>query len=166
MSDGSHAPKCCSNLAPAYAHLLLRLWVGLRLFMAGLDKFRWGNGPTTTFALENYEKKSAPIAKLMSENSFLPASACESFAAVIGYILLPVGLWVIVGLFAELGLLAAGLVFLMLGFGLASLPDDNEMVTNIGLSIGLTALALMTAHAKKFSLDGILRGKKKAPAAE
>ena len=167
MSDGSHAPKCCSNLAPAYAHLLLRLWVGMRLFMAGLDKFRWDNGADTTFSISNYtEFKAPPIAKLMYSNSFLPEAMCNQFANSIGYVLLAVGAWVITGLFTELGLLAGGLVFLSLGFGLACLPDDTELVSNIGLSVGLVALALMTAHAKKFSLDGILRGKKKAPAAE
>jgi uncharacterized membrane protein YphA (DoxX/SURF4 family) len=158
MSDSSTS-SCCSNLAAAYAHLLLRLWVGMRLFMAGLDKFRWGNGPSTTFGLDNYEKKATPIAKLMTDNSFLPEAMCNQFANVIGFILLPVGLWVLVGFFTELSLLAAGLVFMMLGFGLACLPDDTEVVVNIGLSVGLVAFALMTAHAKKFSLDGILRKK-------
>lgn len=163
MSDSSHAHKCCSNLAPAYAHLLLRLWVGMRLFMAGLDKFRWGNGETTTFSLSNYtELKAPPIAKLMATNSFLPEAMCNAFANSIGYVLLLVGVWTAIGIFTELGLLAAGLVFLSLGFGLACLPDDTELVVNIGLSIGLVALCLMTAHAKKFSLDGILGGKKKA----
>ncbi len=163
MSESSHAPKCCSSLAPAYAHLLLRLWVGMRLFMAGLDKFRWGNGETTTFSISNYtELKGPPIAKLMASNSFLPEAMCNGFANSIGYVLLVVGVWTAVGLFTELGLFAAGLVFLSLGFGLACLPDDTELVSNIGLSVGLVALCLMTAHAKKFSLDGILRGKKKA----
>jgi uncharacterized membrane protein YphA (DoxX/SURF4 family) len=162
MSDSSTAPKCCSNLAPAYAHLLLRLWIGMRLFMAGVDKFRWGNGETTTFSFSNYtELKAPPIAKLMASNSFLPEAMCNAFANSIGYVLLVVGVWTALGIFTELGLLAAGAVFLMLGFGLACLPDDTELVGNIGVSVAIVALALMTAHAKKFSLDGIL-GKKKA----
>lgn len=159
MSDSSSS-KCCGSSGYEFAHLLLRLWVGMRLFMAGIDKFRWGNGPTATFGLDNYAKKTEPLAKLMTDNSFLPEFACKSFASVVGYILIPVGIWVAIGICTELGLLAAGLVFLMLGFGLAALPDDNEVVSNIGLSILIVAAALVTAKAKQFSLDGFLASKK------
>ncbi|HEY1050001.1 MAG TPA: hypothetical protein VGE39_09615, partial [Prosthecobacter sp.] len=62
--------------------------------------------------------------------------------------------------FTEFGLLAAGLVFLMLGFGLAALPDDSEVVGNIGLSILIVAAALITSKAKNFSLDGVIFKKK------
>ncbi|MCX6852088.1 MAG: DoxX family membrane protein [Verrucomicrobia bacterium] len=159
MSDSSSS-KCCGSLSYDFAHLLLRLWVGLRLFMAGLDKFRWGNGPTVSFGLDNYAKKTGPLAKLMTDNSFMPEWACNAFAATIGYILVPVGIWVAIGIFTEFGLLAAGLVFLALGMGLASLPDDTEVVSNIGLSILIVAAALVTAKAKTFSIDGILARKK------
>lgn len=160
MSDSSSS-KCSNNCSYAFAHLLLRLWVGMRLFMAGLDKFRWGNGADTTFSIANYhDKKAAPIAKLMSTNSFLPESMATSFANVIGYILVLVGIWAAVGIFTEFGLLAAGLVFLMLGFGLAALPDDTEVVSNIGLSILIVAAALITSKAKNFSLDGVIFKKK------
>ncbi len=159
MSDSSTS-KCSNCCGYAFAHLLLRLWVGMRLFMAGLDKFRWGNGPTVSFGIDNYAKKTGPLAKLMTDNSFMPESAATGFAAVIGYILVPVGIWVAIGLFTELGLFAAGLVFLALGFGLASLPDDTEVVSNIGLSILIVAAALVTAKAKNFSIDGFLARKK------
>ena len=159
MSDSSSS-KCSSCCGYAFAHLLLRLWVGMRLFMAGLDKFRWGNGPTVSFGLDNYPKKTGPLAKLMTDNSFMPEWACNAFAATIGYILIPVGIWVAIGIFTEFGLLAAGLVFLSLGFGLAALPDDTEVVSNIGLSILIVAAALVTSKAKALSLDGILARKK------
>ncbi len=159
MSDSSSS-KCCGSLSYAFAHLLLRLWVGMRLFMAGIDKFRWGNGPTVSFGLENYSKKTGPLAKLMTDNSFMPQWACDAFAASIGYILVPVGIWVAIGICTEFGLLAAGLVFLSLGLGLAALPDDTEVVSNIGLSILIVAAALVTSKAKTFSLDGLLFRKK------
>ena len=159
MSD-STTSKCSSCCGYAFAHLLLRLWVGMRLFMAGLDKFRWGNGPTVSFGLDNYAKKTGPLAKLMSDNSFMPEWACNAFASTIGYVLVIVGIWVAIGIFTECGLLAAGLVFVALGFGLASLPDDTEVVGNIGLSILIVAAALVTAKAKNFSIDGFLARKK------
>ena len=146
--------KCCTTpWSLAFAHLITRLWVAERLFMAGVDKFRKGSSyETTTFSMDNYHEKSAQISSLMSSNSFLPKYLCDAFANGIGYVLLAVGAWVAVGLFTELGLFAAGLVLLSLGFGLSALPDDTEVVY-IGVSVLIVAAALMTAQAKTFSID-------------
>lgn len=143
----------------ASAHLLLRLWVSLRLFMAGIDKFRSGNGSDATFSLENYEKKTGAIAKLMSTNSFLPEAMCNAYAHSIGFVLVIVGIWTALGIFTNLSLLVAGLTCLSLGFGLAALPDDTEVVL-IGVHILVVAGALATAKARQFSLDGLLFRKK------
>ncbi len=147
--------KCC-DLSIVFAHLLLRLWVALRLIMAGIDKFRAGDGSGgVSFNMENYHLKSARIAKLMSDNSFLPASMCEQYANAIGFILLGVGIWVAIGLFTNLSLLFAGFTVLSLGFGLAALPDDTEVVF-IGVHVLIIAAALATSKARYLSLDGIL----------
>jgi thiosulfate dehydrogenase (quinone) large subunit len=127
--------------------------------MAGVDKFREGNGWGTapgnvTFSLENYAIKTERIAKLMADNSFLPADMCDLYARSIGYVLLAVGAWVVVGLFTEFALLAAGLTVLSLGFGLAALPDDTEVVY-IGIHVLVVAAALATCRNKGISLDGL-----------
>ena len=165
MSDKSCSTPCCPRFDLAFANLITRLWVGMRLFMAGVDKFRSGDGAAATFNAGNYETKSGVIAKLMTENSFLPAflppTAIDAYAHGIGYALLFVGVWVALGLFSELSLFAAGLTFLSLGFGLAALPDDTELGVNIGIGIIITYLALNTAKHGFLSLDGMLRRKKK-----
>ena len=148
---------CCCSLA--IANLLLRLWIGLRLFMAGVDKFRAGNGAGTTFNMENFHTKSGQIAKLMSENSFLPGWACNAYANTIGFILLAVGAWVVVGIFQELSLFAAGLTVLSLGFGLAALPDDTEVVY-IGIHVLIIAAALATSKKSRRALAGMCSAKK------
>src|SRR5688500_16542503 len=135
---------CCSSWAFAFAHLITRLWVALRLFMAGVDKFRKGSGADTTFSMENYHEKSAQIASLMSSNSFLPKELCDAFANGIGYALLVVGAWVAIGLFTEFSLFVAGLVLLSLGFGLAAPPDDTEVVL-IVVSVLIASAALLSA---------------------
>jgi len=162
MSEVKQETSCCPNYAFTFAHTLLRLWVGLRLFMAGIDKFRSGNGPSTTFSFDNLTKKADQIATLMSTNSFLPEPLCKAFAQGIPYPLVIVGIWVALGLFTEVALLAAGLVFLSLGFGLAALPDDAEVVNNIGISILIVAAALATTKGKGISLDGIFFRRKSA----
>ena len=86
----------------AFAHLLLRLWVAERLIMAGVDKFRKGStSEGATFNMENYKAKSQQIADLMASNSFLPKWMCEQYAMGIGFALLGVGAWVLLGLFTE-----------------------------------------------------------------
>lgn len=155
---------CCPRFDLAAANLITRLWVGLRLFMAGADKFRSGDGVAATFNMANYDTKTGLIAKLMTDNSFLPSflppAAIDAYAHSIGFLLLIVGIWVALGLFSEFSLLAAGLTFLSLGFGLAALPDDTELGVNIGIGIMITFLALSTVKHGYLSLDGILRKKK------
>lgn len=166
MSDNSCSSHCCPRLDLAFANLITRLWVALRLFMAGMDKFRSGDGAEATFNFANYETKTNLIAKLMSDNSFLPAflpsAAIDAYTYGIGFALIIVGVWVALGLFSQFSLLAAGLTFLSLGFGLAALPDDTELGVNIGIGIMIVFLALSTAKHGFISLDGLLRGKKKS----
>ncbi|MCW0220374.1 MAG: hypothetical protein OJI67_18755 [Prosthecobacter sp.] len=164
MSDKNSS--CCSRLDLAFANLITRLWVAMRLFMAGVDKFRSGDGVNATFNSANYETKTSLISKLMTDNSLLPsvlpASAIDSYAHNIGYVLLAVGAWVAIGLLSEFSLLAAGLTFLSLGFGLSALPDDMELSANIGVGILLTAFALYTNKSGYLSVDGLLgRGRAK-----
>ncbi len=167
MSDSSCSSSCRWDLA--LANLLLRLWIGLRMLFAGLDKFRAGSGVDATFNLENYQKKMEAIAKLTHGNGFLPQNLCDLYAKPLGYLLLIGGVWAVLGLFSRLGLFFCGLVFLSLGVGLATLPDDTE-VLYIGVHILIVAAALATNPHNKFSLDGLFcRGGKKtvdAPAAD
>ena len=155
-SMSSSSPASC-RCELALANLLLRLWIGLRLFMAGLDKFRAGEGAEATFSLENYDAKVGRIAQLTWEKGFLPEWMCKAYAMPVGYLLLIAGIWSVVGIFSRLGLFFAGLVFLSLGFGLATLPDDTEVLF-IGMHILIVAAALYTTPHAKFSVDG-LRGK-------
>lgn len=151
---------CCTRLEFVFANLLLRLWIGLRLVMAGLDKFRAGEGTATTFSVENYTAKTERIARLTWEKGFLPEDLCRMYAQPLGYVLVFAGLWAVVGLFSRVGLLFAGFMFLSLGLGLATLPDDTEVVL-IGIQVLICAAALASNGHNKISLDGLFfRGKK------
>ena len=155
MSAENQESKCCCQINLAFAHLLARLWIGMRLFMAGLDKFRAGDGADSTFNMDNYHSKTDRIASLMTDHSFLPKALVNMYATPIGFILLLVGLWVVVGFFTEFSLLIAGFTVLSLGFGLAALPDDTEVVY-IGVHILVIVAALVTSKANKLSIDGLI----------
>lgn len=157
MSDSCHSHK--TRLELVFANLLLRLWIALRLFMAGLDKFRSGDGASTSFTMDNYGKKMEAIAAATNERGFLPLPLCNMYAKPLGFILILAGIWAAVGLFSRLGLLVCGLTMLSLGFGLATMGDDTEVVY-VGIHILIIAAALATNHANKLSLDGLLFRKK------
>lgn len=155
MSDQSSHSPCRTEWA--YAHLILRLWVGLRLLMAGLDKMRQKGGDG--FGFEWIEKSMAPIVETMTASALMPVAMIKPYAVVLPWALLVTGVWCLLGIFSRLGLLLGGLVFVSLSFGLMALPDDDQAVAR-GVEVALTAFALLTASHNKFSLDGLLFGKK------
>jgi thiosulfate dehydrogenase (quinone) large subunit len=160
MSDSCHSHK--PKLELVFANLLLRLWVALRLVMAGLDKFRSGDGVNATFNMENYNYKMGLIAQATHERGFIPLPLCNLYAKPLGFLLLICGIWAAIGIFSRLGLLACGLIMLSLGVGLSTMGDDTEVVY-VGIHILIIAAALATNHANKLSLDGLLFSKKNAP---
>lgn len=146
----------------AFANLILRLWVGLRLFMAGIDKFRDKATKEYAFGSMDVLKKNVqPLYDNMVAETFLPSFMVANYVVVLSYALVIVGVWVIVGLFSRLSLLAAGFLFVSLSFGLMALPDDDQAVFR-GIEVAITAFALITAAHGRISLDGILFRSKKA----
>jgi uncharacterized membrane protein YphA (DoxX/SURF4 family) len=137
----------------AFAHLILRLWVGLRLFMAGLDKMREKGGDG--FGLQYIAKSMAPIVDTISKNTMLPAFAIKPYALVLPWALLISGLLCVLGICTRWALLIGGLTFVSLAVGLMALPDDDQAVYR-GIEVALTAFALVTAAHNQFSVDALL----------
>lgn len=160
-SETNPRPLRCEIM---FAAFMLRLWIGLRLLFAGLDKFRVSG--ETTFSMEAYKRNVQAIADNIATYTPLSQQACDLYAAPLGYLLIGIGALVILGLFTRLSLLAAGLMFISLGVGLKLLPDDFEAVM-IGIQVAITAFALSLWWHDRLSIDGIFtrRGKKAAAAA-
>lgn len=158
MSDQASPAQCRTEWD--YAHLILRLWVGLRLLMAGIDKLRQKGGDG--FGFEYIEKSMAPIVDTMTANALIPAAMIKPYAMVLPWALLVTGVWCILGLFSRVGLLLGGLTFLSLSAGLMALPDDDQAVYR-GIEVAITAFALITASHNMFSLDGLIFGRKCCP---
>jgi thiosulfate dehydrogenase (quinone) large subunit len=137
----------------AYAHVILRLWVGMRLFFAGIDKFR-AKG-STDYSFDQLEKNLAPISDLMKANTALPGFMITPYFYTLAFGLTLIGLTCILGIFTRLSLFIGGLLFISLSLGLMMLPDDNAAVM-LGLQVGLAAMALVTLKPNKFSVDGLL----------
>lgn len=136
-----------------YAAFMLRLWIGMRLFFAGLDKFRVKG--ETTFSMDAYKDNVQVIADTIAEFTPLTQQMCDLYAAPLGYLLVGIGVLVMLGLFTRLSLLAAGVMFVSLGVGLMLLPDDFEAVM-IGIQVAITAFALSLWWHDRLSVDGVL----------
>src|SRR6188768_1306204 len=69
------------------AFLLLRLFLGLRTLMAGLEKFEANKSYTTANYAENMNRMATGI----SNNSVIPLWAAKAFALPLGYMLVILG---------------------------------------------------------------------------
>lgn len=193
-SNSSHSPSHCIGLA--FGALLLRLWVGMRLLFAGLEKWKvkvteqvTEKVPEIQFDAEGnplLDAEGNPIEKMvdvlvdkefwkydvgndevyteimgrltgpMSNDSPLRLWMIEAFSSTLGWMLLIVGAWVLIGLASRTALVAAGFVFLSLTFGLATIGADPQIVER-GIEIALVVGALALARYQVFGCDGLIR---------
>src|ERR1044072_8600024 len=112
------------------AFLLLRLFLGMRTFLAGLEKFEANKG----YSMENYSANMARMAKGISEYSFIPVWAGNIFAQSLGFLLLILRAPVLLGLETRWTLFLGGLVYTGLAFGLAAV-QEGEGVAWIGMQV-------------------------------
>ena len=146
----------CCRLDLVFAALILRLWVGMRLFFAGLEKFRNENwAEEKGYGLDQASNGMAPIKNLILENTILPKFAVDIFAGTLPYALVLIGLVILIGICRQFALLAGGLLLLGLSLGMMLLPDDDYAVM-IGIQVAITGFALMLSKHDKISLDGVI----------
>ena len=147
----SHPPPSPSGASrtwePTAAFLLLRLFLGCRALLAGLEKFEADGA----YSFANYAKNMGHLAAGITGASFLPLAATRLFAGSLGYALLLLGAALLLGLKPRVALLLSGLLYVALAFGLMA-AQDNDGVAALGLHVGLVAGALLLARHDRFSL--------------
>jgi thiosulfate dehydrogenase [quinone] large subunit len=129
------------------AFLLLRLFLGLRTLLAGVDKFELGG----VYSTANYAKNMGRMADGITSASFLPLWMTKLFAGSLGYVLLAVGVALLLGLKTRLTLVLTGLVYLALAFGLMAVQEDQG-VAWLGVHVVLVAGALLLVRYDRFAL--------------
>lgn len=131
------------------AFLLLRLFLGLRTLMAGIEKFE-NRG---TYSIANYNQNMERMAQGITSASFLPLGLTSAFAHSLGYVLLVAGAAVLVGLKTRIALFVAGLIYVGLSFGLMAV-QESEGVAWLGIYLGLFAAALVLSRHDRFAVWG------------
>jgi thiosulfate dehydrogenase [quinone] large subunit len=186
MADSTSTPNaaaseaCCPALNLTFAFWLLRLFMGVRLILSGLEKMgyfvakgtaslsealqlkQWF-GPSGLSAKVEIDGKEAllnqglgdgkmwPIAKAMLDYTNMPVWAIKPFMIGLPYAMLLSGLLILLGLFNRLGWFLAGLIWFSLAFGQMLLPDEGT-VQQLGLYLFMSALALCLINHNRVRL--------------
>jgi thiosulfate dehydrogenase (quinone) large subunit len=120
------------------AFLLLRLFLGLRTLLAGVEKFE----ANKSYSFSNYSDNMSRMAGGISNNSFIPLWAANVYAYSIGFLLTILGLALLLGVRSRLTLTVTGLVYVSLGFGLMAV-QEGEGVAWIGVQVLMFVAALL-----------------------
>lgn len=147
MSDAkSPTPVRCSYEWNA-AFLLLRLFLALRTLMAGIEKFELGG----QYSFANYYQNMGKMAAGITGASFLPLWATKLFAHSLGYVLIALGVTLLLGLKTRLSLIAMGLLYIGLSFGLMAV-QENQGVAWLGVHVIMISGALLLVRHNRFAL--------------
>lgn len=142
-SASTTSPRCEYSAA----FLLLRLFLGLRTLMAGLEKFE----ANRSYSTENYSANMVRMAEGISKNSTIPIWAAKAFALPLGYALVILGAAILLGVKPFMSLFLAGLVYVGLAFGLMAV-QEGEGVAWLAPQILLFAVALTLVRHSRFAI--------------
>jgi thiosulfate dehydrogenase (quinone) large subunit len=129
------------------AFLLLRLFVGLRTLLAGVEKFELQG----VYSVGNYYQNMGRMAQGITSASFIPLWMSRSFAHSLGYALTLLGVAILLGIRTRAALFLAGLVYVSLSFGLLAV-QESEGVAWLGIHVALVAAALLLSRHNRFAL--------------
>jgi len=147
MSESSSSNPAACRFEFTAAFLLLRLFLGLRTFLAGLEKFEAGG--RYTFA--NYYANMDRMASGITGASFLPLWATKNFAHSLGYLLLLFGALILLGIKSRVSLTLTGLLYVGLAFGLMAV-QESDGIAWLGVYVGMFAGALVLVRHDRFAL--------------
>ncbi len=154
------------------AFLLLRLWLGLRALVAGIEKFGGevtvqqpllgaDGQPDPSGAMVEIEQKvygfsyyqGVPDALRTSfaGQPLLPSFLATPFYASLGYILILLGITLLLGIKTRWTLVAMGVLYTMLSVGLILIKQDAG-VAWLAIHLGLIVFALQLDKYNRFAV--------------
>ncbi len=145
MNDTSSTLRCRCEYT--YAFLLLRLFLGLRTLLAGVEKFELGGN----YSFSNYYENMGRMAAGITGASFLPLWATKTFAMSLGYLLTVLGVLLLLGVKTRLTLFVTGLLYVGLSFGLMAV-QEGEGVAWLGVQIAMFAGALLLVRHNRLAV--------------
>jgi thiosulfate dehydrogenase [quinone] large subunit len=175
MQDSNAKQEQCGGCHCEYtlAFLVLRLWLGLRALLAGIEKYASYKtiqkpliDPTTGmedpsgamvevkmkfYAATNYSGIPVTLKDKFANEPLLPHFALHPFDVLLGPLLIATGAMLLLGLGTRLSLFLQGIIYTFLMVGLL-LIGQQDGIAWLGIHAGLVALALMLAKHNRLSL--------------
>jgi len=167
---------CCANFFPtdsSLAFLVLRGWLGVRALLTGIEKFssfKIVQKPlidTATgmvdpsgamvdvkqkiYGLANYSAIPSSLKDKFALEPLLPGTLTTPFYAMLGPLLIALGLMLLVGLGTRVSLFVQGLLYIGLSAGLILIKQDDGIAW-LGIHVALIALALTLAKHNRFCI--------------
>ena len=143
MTEKSSSTRCEYTAA----FLLLRLFLGLRTFLAGLEKFE----SKGSYSFAGYYQNMNRMASGITGASFLPLWATKNFAHSIGYVLLLLGAALLLGIKTRATLMFTGLTYVGLSFGLMAV-QESEGVAWLAIHVIMICGALVLVQHDRYAV--------------
>lgn len=154
------------------AFVLLRLWLGIRSLVTGIEKFagvetvqrplldEFGE-PDISGAMVNVKEKvygfqyyhglPEPLYDKFVQEPLMPVWMLDLYSGVLGYLLLLLGILLVLGALPRMALFVSGLVYVSLTVGLALLNESGG-VAWLGTHLVLVVLGLMLVRFNRYAV--------------
>lgn len=160
------------SLGASLAFILLRLWLGMRTFLAGLEKFagietkqkplldEFGEPDISgamvsvkekVYGFDHYHGLPQPLYDKFAEEPLMPVWMLNLYSGVLGYLLIALGVLLLLGALPRITLFASGLVYTSLTVGLVLLNESGGIAW-LGTHVIMFALALALVRYNRFAV--------------
>ena len=155
------------------AFLILRLWLGVRALLTGIEKFgAYANiqkpliDPATGqpdasgvlvnvsvkyYSVTNYSGIPASLKDRFANEPLLPKFGLTAFDHLLGPMFILTGVMLLLGVATRLSLFLQGIIYVALTIGLILIKQDDG-ISWLGIHIALVAFALMLVKHNQFAL--------------
>jgi thiosulfate dehydrogenase [quinone] large subunit len=170
-NDDKNCETCNCDFTLAF--LVLRLWLGVRALLAGIEKYSTYLtiqkpliDPTTgmedpsgamidvkikSYAMTNYAGVPTPLKDKFANEPLLPHSMFMAFDHLLGPAFILTGVMLLLGLGTRISLFLQGLIYIALTVGLILIKQEDG-VSWLAIHIGLVAFALTLASHNKLAI--------------
>lgn len=165
--------KSCCDLGATFGVWLMRLWLGFRALISGVEKYA-GQASTSSavkvdgadnayglveqgsrkiYSWELYHGVPTALYKKLSAEPFIPSFMLQIYDVVLGPLLIATGLMLLLGIATRCSLFVMGLVYVTLTFGLI-LMNESSGVAWLAIHVILVVMMLFTVKHNKLELTG------------
>ncbi len=164
------------SLGACLAVLLMRVWLGIRSFQAGVEKFAGvkvieepteidgeanEQGLTTVtnlkvYSFEDYQGVPSALYGKLSQEPLMNPAMLDIYNFILGPALLVLGIMLLTGIATRFSLFFMGLLYTSLTFGLILLNQPSGIAW-LATHILVIVLMLLFAHHNRFEISSLLK---------